>query len=83
MSQTEKNQPVREIKIGAIKSAIWRNETKNGPMFAVSLSRVFKDGDEWKSTTSLRRDDLPIAELVLARSFAAVLDLEEDAKHSS
>lgn len=84
MSESEKNQPVKEVKIGSIKCAIWRNETKNGPMFATSpLSRVFKKGEDWANSGSLRRDDLPIAIVVLTRAFVEILSLEEELKHSS
>ena len=35
------------------------NETENsGPRFNVTLSRLYKDGDTWKSTDSFGRDDL-------------------------
>ncbi len=54
------NQPVHEIRLGGIKAAIWENETPNGLRFNIQLVRLFKDGDNWKQTTSFSREDLPL-----------------------
>ena len=50
--------PVHEIRLGLIKAAIWANDTDQGLRHNVSLSRLYKEGDEWKSTGSFGRDDL-------------------------
>ena len=50
--------PISEIRIGAIKAAIWENGTVNGTRYNVTLSRLYKDGDNWKRTESFGRDDL-------------------------
>ena len=42
------NRPVHEIRLGRIKAAIWENDTKNGTYHNVSISRIYKDGDQWK-----------------------------------
>jgi hypothetical protein len=64
----EKMKPVHEIRFGRIKAAIWENETQNGTMFNVTISRLYKDGKQWKDSSSFGRDDLPlvakVAELV-------------------
>ncbi|MCC7495882.1 MAG: hypothetical protein IT204_26250 [Fimbriimonadaceae bacterium] len=57
--------PEHEIRIGSIKAAIWANETVNGKRHNVTLSRIYKAGEEWKSTDSLGRDDLLTARTVL------------------
>lgn len=58
MSQTETKKPVHEIRLGAIKAAIWANDTQNGVRHNVTLQRLYKDEDEWKSSDSFGRDDL-------------------------
>ena len=58
-----KDKPVHEVRLGAIKAAIWRNDTPNGVRFNVTFARLYRDADEWKSTDSFGRDDL----LVLAK----------------
>ena len=50
--------PVHEIRLGAIKATIWANETSVGIRHSVNVSRLYKDGDEWKRTDSFGRDDL-------------------------
>ena len=56
----QKKRPVHEIRLGRIKAAIWENDTQNGTRHNVTLSRLYKDGDQWKDTTSFGRDDLPL-----------------------
>ena len=50
--------PVHEVRLGLIKAAIWANDTEQGVRHNVSITRLYKEGDEWKSTTSFGRDDL-------------------------
>ena len=65
-----KDKPAHEVRIGAIKAAIWRNDTSNGVRYNTTLTRLYKDkeDDQWKSTDSFGRDDL----LVLAKVADAV-----------
>ena len=53
-------QPVHEIRLGRIKATIWENDTRNGTRYNVTLTRLYKDGDEWKDSASFGRDDLPL-----------------------
>lgn len=54
--------PAHEFKLGKIKAAVWANEAENNEVwFNVTLTRSYKHGDTWKDTTSMGRDDLPIA----------------------
>jgi len=62
--QQTKVRPVREVRLGRIRAAIWENETQNGIRHNVTLSRLYKDGDEWKDSTSFGRDDLPLVSKV-------------------
>ena len=55
--------PVAEVRIGRVKAAIWSNDTEGGTRHNVTFSRLYKDGEEWKSTQSFGRNDL----LVLAK----------------
>ena len=51
-----------EIPLGNITAAIWANKTKDGRVwFNVTVTRRYKDGDQWKDTSTFRRDELPIA----------------------
>lgn len=50
--------PVHEVRIGLIKGAIWANQTDDTVRHNVTFERSYKDGEEWKTTTSFGRDDL-------------------------
>ena len=52
--------PVHEIRMGRIRAAIWENETQNGTLYNVTLSRLYRDDDQWKDSSSFGRDDLPL-----------------------
>lgn len=52
--------PVHEIRMGRIKATIWANETSTGTRHNVTLSRLYKDGDNWEQSSSFGRDDLPL-----------------------
>ena len=59
-SNDAKQKPVHEIRLGRIKAAIWANETDNGTRHNVTITRLYKDGDEWKTSTSFGREELPL-----------------------
>ena len=49
---------------------------RKSTFFKVSLQKTYKDGDEFKTTTSLSRDDLPVAGLLLKRAWEFILESE-------
>jgi hypothetical protein len=51
--------------MGRVKAAIWLNQSQNGPRHNVTISRIFKDGDEWRTSDSFGRDDLPLVAKVV------------------
>ena len=54
------SRPVREIRMGRVKAAVWRNTTENGSMHNVTIQRLYRTDDGWATTTSFGRDDLPL-----------------------
>lgn len=58
--------PVFTTRHRGLKAAVWRNETaENGPMYNTTVSRTYKDGDEFRDTGSFGYDDiLIVAELL-------------------
>ena len=52
------DRPVHEIRHGAVKATIWRNPTKDGHMHNVAFSRVYKDGEEWKTSRSFSQGQM-------------------------
>ena len=58
--QKNKTKPVHEVRIGAIKAAIWANETEAGIIrHNVTFARLYKgEQNECVSSESFGRDDL-------------------------
>ena len=52
------NRPFYVVRRGLLKVVVWENQTTNGTMFSTQLIRVYKDGEEWKESHSLNREDL-------------------------
>ena len=74
MSTDTKTRPVHELRLGRIRAAIWANETQNGTRHNVTVSRIYKDGDAWKDSTSFGRDDLPLVGKVLDRCHSWIFE---------
>jgi hypothetical protein len=63
-------EPVKKIKVGGIEAAVWENTSKEGnKYYTTTMERNYKDGEEWKKTSSLRANDLPKAILALQKAF--------------
>ena len=71
----EKNQPEKKFSTGAISATVWKNTGvgKDGQPFeshSVSLQRRYKDKTgQWKSTDSMRVNDLPKVALVVEEAY--------------
>ena len=72
--------PVHVIRLRGIAVSVFANtaETKNGDVtfHKVSVQRTYKDGNEFKTTTTFGRDDLPIVRLLTDRAWQFILDTE-------
>jgi hypothetical protein len=73
-STAKKAGPVHEIRLGRIRAAIWENETQSGTRHNVTVTRLYKDGDEWKDSSSFGRDDLPLVAKVLDRCHSWIFE---------
>ena len=71
-------EPVKKIKIGGIEVAVWENTSSDGnKFFSTTMERNYKDGEDWKKTSSLRANDLPKAILALQKAFEFAVIKEE------
>lgn len=72
--------PVQTFRLRGISASVFENHAQSGDrtvtFHKVSLQRTYKDGDEFKTTTSFGRDDLPIAMHVLHQAWQFVLETE-------
>ena len=81
---TSNPKPVDEVRIGAVKAAIWRNETDNGSRFNVTFSRSYKDSEgEWKNTHSFRRDDLLVVAKAADQAHSRIFELQREEKKAA
>jgi len=70
------NPPVKKFRVGVVNVTVWKNDGPKGPLFSANMERRYKDGEEWKSSTSFlipgHLDDLAAA-VEMLRSFAPLL----------
>ena len=85
--------PIDEVRIGRVKATIWKNGTEDAPRssrdapayvaYNVTFSRLYKDGDQWKSTQSFGRNDLltlsKVADLAHTRIYALPQEQTDEA----
>jgi hypothetical protein len=69
-----KQKPIHEVRLGSVKAAIWENQTESGTRHNVTVSRIYKDGEEWKSTDSFGRDDLLLLAKVLDQAHTWIFE---------
>jgi hypothetical protein len=75
----EKNRPETKFRAGGISATVWQNnsQSKSGEAVSyrtISLDRNYKDKEgNWKSTSSLRINDLPKATLVLRKAYEHIV----------
>ena len=69
----ENNNVLKHIRVGGVEATIWKNTNDARETFSVTLKRNYKDRNgEWKTTNSLRQNDLPKALLALQKAFETV-----------
>jgi hypothetical protein len=67
------SKPHHEIRRGLIKVRIWRRRSQSESRYSLSVVRLFRNGDEWKESARLSRDDIPLVRLVLDEAYTWML----------
>ena len=74
--------PIQTFRLLGCSVSVFANSVQSdGKTFTyhkVSAQRVYRDGDEFRSTTSFSRDDLPVVSLLLQRAWEFILTTEAD-----
>lgn len=73
-------QLVHEVRLGTVKAAIWANETQSSIRHNVTFARLEKDGDEWKTSDSFGRDELPLLAKVADMAYTWIFRKGRSAK---
>ena len=77
---TEK--PAHEIRLARIKASLWANRSENGMRFNVTVCRLYRDGDAWKTSDSFGRDELPLVIKALDMAYTWMLTTGANASTS-
>ena len=80
----EGNKPEKKFKAGAISATVWNNtvekDRKKIEFKTVSIERSYKDSNgEWKTTNSMRSNDLPKVALVAQKAYDYIVCNEKEA----
>lgn len=81
-SAKENTAPVATFRRKGVSVAVYSNEIKGMqvPLYKVSIKRNYFEKGEYKSVTSLGRDDLPVARYLLEQAWLKIMDLEQEAR---
>ena len=76
------NKPVAKFQYRGVVASVFENEAENGSLFyKVSIARTYRDGEQFKSTSSFSRDDLPLVAQVANEAWLSLLEYEASASH--
>ena len=71
------NAPVFTMRRKGVSVSVFENQSGEGKTFyKTSLQRTYKEGEEFKTTNSLSRDDLPVAQILMGKAYEFILDAE-------
>jgi len=73
------NKPVQKFQLRGVSASIFRNRAENGASFhKVTISRTYKEGDQFKTTSTFGRDDLPLVEALARQAWFDILKREQN-----
>jgi hypothetical protein len=64
---------IHEFKYGLIKAVVAAKETKAGIRYTVSVTRLYRNGDQWKQSSKFSQDDIPVMRLLLDKAYGWIL----------
>ena len=73
-----KTKPINEIRVGNIKAATWQNKVGDSVRHNVTFTRIYKDGDQWKTSDSFGRDELPRLILAAQKAYEALFQAPQE-----
>ena len=73
---TNNSKPAAELRIGAVKATIWENEVGGITRHNVVFSRLYKDGEQWKTTQTFGRNDLLVLAKMADRAHTRIFELQ-------
>ena len=76
--------PIEKFKAGQVSAALWENKItingKEATILKASIQRRYKDSksNEWKSTTSFGRNEIPLAIYCLQKAFEKIIEAQAE-----
>lgn len=78
---SEKKRPEFDLRDGALRAAVWRQEGEYGDMFNTRITRIYTaDDGEIRETSTLREKDLLPAAQLASKVYDGIRDLKRDQK---
>ena len=81
-TETKRSKPIHEVKVGMVKAAIWANDTSKGTLYSVTLARLYKADEGWKTTQSFNPRDLTDVVRVSVLAEAWLTDQQREAREA-
>jgi len=73
MQEEMRNKPSKVFRCGAVQAAIWTNQRVMDDavveVHSIRIDKSYREGDQWKRTTSLAAEDLPKVSVVAMASY--------------
>ncbi len=77
------NKPVKVFRLRGVSASVFENRSEqNGTFHKVQIVRTYRDGDDFKTTPTFSRDDLPLVQAVAHRAWEFVHETEASRRSS-
>ena len=71
------SKPAAELRIGAVKATVCENEIGGITRHNITFSRLYKDGDQWKTTQTFGRNDLLVLAKVADQAHSRIFEIQQ------
>lgn len=75
-TQNTTTQPLDSLKIGMLEVTIWKNDAEKGPPQNITISRRYRDGDEYKTAYSFGPADLATVKVLTDWAIKRVIEYQ-------
>ena len=69
--------PQDELRIGAVKATVWENEIGGITRHNITFSRLYKDGEQWKTAQTFGRNDLLVLAKVADQTHSRIFEIQQ------
>ena len=73
---TNNSKPAAELRIGVVKATVWENGIGGITRHNITFSRLYKDGDQWKTTQTFGRKDLLVLAKVADQTHTRIFEIQ-------